>query len=114
MSSACTTLTPRTTTCCSWRRPTGRAGASTASHALPRTSGDPRSLPQSSPSWWYLPLIKMRCCFVCRCGLLAAGTTAGVITVFKFTPPKEGDTVIDFAKCWEVQPSFQVREASDH
>ena len=47
----------------------------------------------------------------CRCGLLAAGTTAGSITVFKYTPPpKDGDPVIDFGKCWEVQPSFQVRE----
>ena len=49
------------------------------------------------------------CWFDDRCGLLAAGTTAGSITVFKYTPPsKEGDPVLDLAKCWEAQPAVQV------
>ena len=81
-----------------------------------------------------------------RCGLLAAGTTYGSITVrkntalmsqpnliskyqgqytgiisqafkclflsfqvFKYTPPaKEADPMMDFSKCWETQPAFQV------
>ena len=45
-----------------------------------------------------------------KLGLLAVGTGSGTITVFKYTaPPKDGDPVMDFTKCWETQPAFQVR-----
>ncbi|KAG1665494.1 hypothetical protein FOA52_009755 [Chlamydomonas sp. UWO 241] len=44
-----------------------------------------------------------------RSGLLAAGTSDGAITVFKYTaPPSDGEPVLDFAKCWDSQPSFRV------
>mmetsp|Transcript_30722 Transcript_30722/g.68056 ORF Transcript_30722/g.68056 Transcript_30722/m.68056 type:complete len:1411 (+) Transcript_30722:34-4266(+) len=44
-----------------------------------------------------------------RCGLLAAGTADGRVTVFKYNAPsKEGEPVLDFARCWEQQPAFQV------
>jgi hypothetical protein len=47
------------------------------------------------------------CCL--RYGLLAASTTDGRITVFKHTPPsKEGEPVLELAKCWETQPAFSV------
>ena len=42
--------------------------------------------------------------------MLAAATADGRVTVFKFNPPsKEGEPVLDFAKCWEPEPTFHVR-----
>lgn len=47
--------------------------------------------------------------FLPRYGLLAASTSDGRITVFKHTPPsKEGEPVLELAKCWETQPAFSV------
>jgi hypothetical protein len=44
-----------------------------------------------------------------RYGLLAASSTDSRITVFKYTAPnKEGEPVLDLAKCWETQPAFAV------
>ncbi|GAX73042.1 hypothetical protein CEUSTIGMA_g494.t1 [Chlamydomonas eustigma] len=44
-----------------------------------------------------------------RFGLLACGTTTGSITVFKYSSPnRDGEPVLDFSKCWEPQPAFQV------
>ena len=41
--------------------------------------------------------------------MLAVGTSTGSITVFKYTAPsKDGEPVMDFNKCWETQPAFQV------
>lgn len=44
-----------------------------------------------------------------KSGLLACGCDNGEMTVFKYTAPsKEGEPVMDYAKCWEMQPAFQV------
>lgn len=45
-----------------------------------------------------------------RYGLLAANTSDGRITVFRYNAPaKDAEPVLDLAKCWEAQPPFSVR-----
>ncbi len=45
----------------------------------------------------------------CRYNLLAIGTTDGRVMMYKYNHPNEASQpVLDFAKCWEMQPAFFV------
>ncbi len=70
------------------------------------------SLSHSLPLTLALSLFSLSLLFITprRSGLLACGCDNGEMTVFKFSPPaKDGEPVMDYAKCWETQPAFQVR-----
>ncbi len=48
-----------------------------------------------------------------KLGLLAVGTASGAISIFKYTPPESTNNyepILDLAKCWEMQPGFQVNQ----